>query len=296
MINKEEQRMLDISFEQIKQSDVVDSIDKDIVLMTVEGMKEQAIPVKNESIILVYCTAGEAMLDVNARSFRICSGDVLFVFANSVLSNYHGSPDFKGKCMFLAMHPLKESFRHERSFVERIFCLGKNPVIRLSLEQREVLENYYRMLSVRLDSPSIAYHREVVRALIQAMLYELLSYMDGAAELSGTEILRQGDILFKRFVELVSKSKVKSRFVYDYADKLHVSTKYLSAVCKNICGKTATAIINEFVVEDIRRMLKYSDKSIKEISQELDFPNISFFGKYVKAHLGVSPKAYREMR
>jgi AraC-like DNA-binding protein len=46
-------------------------------------------------------------------------------------------------------------------------------------------------------------------------------------------------------------------------------------------------------MKDIIRMLKYSDKSIKEIALELDFPNISFFGKYVKAHLGVSPKAYR---
>lgn len=285
-----------MSFEQIKQSDIVDSIDKDIVLMTVEEMSEQPLPVKNDCVILAYCTAGEAAVDVNTRSLRIGSGDVLFVFANSVLSNYYGSPDFRGKCMLLSMHSLKESFRHERVFFERIFCLGKNPIIHLPLEQRAVLDNYYGMFSARLSSPSITYHKEVVRALIQAMLYELLSYVDDATEVSGTEILRQGDILFKRFVELISKSKVKSRFVYDYADKLHVSTKYLSAVCKNVCGKTATAIINEFVVEDIRRMLKYSDKSIKEISQELDFPNISFFGKYVKAHLGVSPKAYRKMR
>lgn len=289
--------MIEVSFEQIKQSDVMDSIDKDVVLMSVEGIASPMTPIKLDSIILIYCMAGEAMIEVNTRTFRIGPGDVLFVFSESVLSNYHGSPDFKGKCIFLSTQSLKESFRHERSFVEHIFCLGKNPIIRLPLEQRAVLENYYRALSTRLDSPSITYHKEVVRSLVQAMLYELLSYMDDtASELSGTEILRQGDILFKRFVELISKSKVKSRFVYDYADKLHVSTKYLSAVCKSVCGKTATAIINEFVVEDIRRMLKYSDKSIKEISQELDFPNISFFGKYVKAHLGVSPKAYRKMR
>ena len=65
-------------------------------------------------------------------------------------------------------------------------------------------------------------------------------------------------------------------------------------MCKNVSGKTATEIINAFVVEDIRQRLEYSEKSIKEIAQELDFPSISFFGKYVKAHLGVSPKEYRK--
>ena len=41
-------------------------------------------------------------------------------------------------------------------------------------------------------------------------------------------------------------------------------------------------------------MLERSDKSIKEIANELNFPNISFFGKYVKKHTGMSPKQYRE--
>jgi len=48
------------------------------------------------------------------------------------------------------------------------------------------------------------------------------------------------------------------------------------------------------VVKDISYMLRYTRKSVKEISCDLDFPNISFFGKYVKKHLGVSPKNYRE--
>ena len=40
-------------------------------------------------------------------------------------------------------------------------------------------------------------------------------------------------------------------------------------------------------------MLKRPDKSIKEICNELEFPNLSFFGRYVKKHLGMSPKQWR---
>ena len=79
-----------------------------------------------------------------------------------------------------------------------------------------------------------------------------------------------------------------------YADKLHVTPKYLSAVCKDISGETASDIINQYVIKDVLYLLKKSEKSIKEIVNELDFPNLSFFGKYVKRYTGSSPKQYRK--
>ena len=79
-----------------------------------------------------------------------------------------------------------------------------------------------------------------------------------------------------------------------YADHLHVTPKYLSSICKPICGHTASTIIDQYVLKDIEFLMKYSQKSVKEIANELDFPNISFFGKYVKKHLGTAPRQLRE--
>jgi YesN/AraC family two-component response regulator len=182
---------------------------------------------------------------------------------------------------------------YQRSIWDKAFYLGTNPMIHLSDTQITQFEEYYRLLSEKLKNPSSSYHSEIMQSILQAMMYEILSYLDSVVVSDNDRFVRQGEILFRRFVGLLAESKVKSRFVYYYADKLNVSTKYLSAVCKQVSGKTAGDIIDEFVMKDIIRMLKYSDKSIKEIALELDFPNISFFGKYVKAHLGVSPKAYR---
>ena len=106
-------------------------------------------------------------------------------------------------------------------------------------------------------------------------------------------LVRQGDILFKRFIELLSASQIKARSVSFYAEKLFVTSKYLSTVCKQICGKTALELINQLVMEDITKLLKFSEKSIKKITDYLDFPNISFFGKYIKAHTEFSPTEYR---
>ena len=111
-----------------------------------------------------------------------------------------------------------------------------------------------------------------MRSLLQAALYELLVDLDKLISSDEDNLMRQGDILFKNFV----------------------TPKYLSYACKVASQKTALKWIHDYTTENIRYMLKHSEKSIKEISDELNFPNISFFGKYVRAHFGMSPREVRK--
>ena len=108
--------------------------------------------------------------------------------------------------------------------------------------------------------------------------------------------MSRGSLLFKQFMEMLSSIEVKPRNVEFYSRKLYVTSKYLSNVCKVNSGKTAYDWIIEYVVEDVYRLLSHSEMSVKEISNYLDFPNISFFGKFVKAHLGCSPTEFRKRR
>ena len=84
------------------------------------------------------------------------------------------------------------------------------------------------------------------------------------------------------------------RTVSYYANKLCYTTKYLSKVVKEVSGKTAMEFINQNAIRYIRHQLLYSDKSIKEIADQFEFYNLSFFGKYIKKHLGVSPSQFRK--
>ena len=44
----------------------------------------------------------------------------------------------------------------------------------------------------------------------------------------------------------------------------------------------------------MRVLLKNTTKSIKEITEYMNFPNQSFLGKYFKEHVGMSPSEYRK--
>ena len=102
------------------------------------------------------------------------------------------------------------------------------------------------------------------------------------------------EYLFKDFIELITSLHPKPRRVEYYAGKLCITPKYLSSACKDCGGMTATGFIDLYVLKDIKYLLTHTSMSIKEICNELDFPNLSFFGRYVKRHFGMSPKAYRD--
>ena len=110
------------------------------------------------------------------------------------------------------------------------------------------------------------------------------------------ESIKQSDYILCKFFEMLSKDNGIHRSVGYYADALCYSPKHFSKVIKQACGRTPLDLINENAIEHIKYRLKHSDKSIKEIAEEFNFPNQSFFGKYVKSYLGMSPARYRNTK
>ena len=101
------------------------------------------------------------------------------------------------------------------------------------------------------------------------------------------------DALYARFMDLLFVHHRWERSVAFYASKMCITSKYLTAVVKAVSGKTPTKWIQEETIKEIERMLCHTRMPIKEIVYRLNFPNASFFGKYFKQYVGVSPKEYR---
>ena len=70
--------------------------------------------------------------------------------------------------------------------------------------------------------------------------------------------------------------------------------KYLSAVVKRVSDKSVVDWINETVVLEAQAQLKTTRMTVQEISDYLNFPNPSFFGRFFKKHTGMTPKAFRD--
>ena len=183
--------------------------------------------------------------------------------------------------------------RHRNDLWARFFHLKENPTINISEENKPLFYLYEQLLNLRLKHFLRPYHKEIITILIRASLYELLANLpfETATEV---EFKRRNEI-FRRFIELLLSTESNPRCLNYYADKLCISPKYLSCVCKQVTGRNAKYWIDEYTIEHIKNLLIYTNKSIKEISEYLGFPNTSFFSKYVKKNLGYTPKEFRKI-
>ena len=101
-------------------------------------------------------------------------------------------------------------------------------------------------------------------------------------------------MLMQQFIREVQIYYKQERKVLFYAKRLHLSSGYLSTIVKKVSGKTATEWIDNYVILEAKAMLKSRKMNIQQVSNELNFPSQSFFGKYFKRHTGMSPKEYKE--
>ena len=105
--------------------------------------------------------------------------------------------------------------------------------------------------------------------------------------------MTRADEIFTNFIRLVELHYKHERRVGWYAEMLTITPKYLSETVKGVSGRTPNEWIDSYVTLEVRVLLKTSSKSIKEIADELHFPNQSFLGKFFREHVGMTPTAYR---
>ena len=142
-----------------------------------------------------------------------------------------------------------------------------------------------------------AFMNETQSLLFQAFVFEFLRIITRGRAISIVEAenstVRQGDLILRRFLDLLAQSDGKLRSVSEASERLNLTPKYFSKVIKQTSGRTPLDWIHEYTMKSIVHRLRYSNLTIKEIANDLNFPSLSFFGKFVKEHLGTSPTEYR---
>ena len=80
-----------------------------------------------------------------------------------------------------------------------------------------------------------------------------------------------------------------------YAQRLKISPQKLNAICRKTLQQSASEILAEHIIDEAKRQLLYSENSVSEIAYNLNFSDSSYFIKYFKRYMGITPKAFREI-
>lgn len=286
---------LNINIDYLVEKGLVNYCDGDIVVFESADHPQIENTIRLEMVSIIYVLKGTMQCDLNGKTVKTTAGDLVVCPPNTFINNAMSSPDYAAKMMALSYKAMQMSLMISRDVWNIMTYVAKHPVIHLKEKSKTLIDKYYDLIHYKIENPHGYYHKEIMQSLFHCMFYEVAALIAPNLDAGRQNTsLRQGELLFHRFIELLSDTKSNDRSVKSYADKLCVTPKYLSTVCKAASGKTALEWIHEFLAEQITHKLKYSDMTIKEIADGLGFPNISFFGKFVKSRFGASPKEYRQ--
>jgi len=270
----------------------VESIGDDFIMFdNLKILPKFKYPFKVDVTTCMICRKGSTKGSTNMIPFTTQAPCFIIVLADQILQYEEISDDFEGLYIVMSKRFSDSLFANVQERLPLFMSAKNRPFIPLSDEGLEMMTTYYGMFQKIVSQTENPHRLEIVKHLTLAFFYHTGTQMHKQAE---EEKKSKKELLLESFLNEVQKYYKQERGVDFYADKLCLTPKYLSTVIRQTSGKTAGDWIDEYVVLEAKALLKSTKMTIQQISDELNFPSQSFFGKYFKRLEGVSPKVYRE--
>ena len=269
---------------------------------------------------ILICRKGKAMLNVNYKDWELYEGAVITLFPNDVvklkLDGDCKSPQTEnGDCK----SPETEngdckSPQTANNFQAEILKYNPSLLREASLQLEQTVYSSLREDRCRQDTPVVTniingmfgllkvyFDQTECTCISQLVLCQLKAFFIGFHEyLQRNPQYRPDEVksyrvreLFNRFMMLLEKDYKISRDVNYYAEKMNISSKYLTNIVNQVTGHTPKTIIDQYVILQLKMHLKRTTQSIKEMAWEFHFADVSFFCRYFKKHTGLTPQQIR---
>lgn len=248
---------------------------------------------KLKACVFALCVRGKANVSINLIDYTVSEGELITLFPGSII-------EFKG-----GNTPVQFCFV---GFSSEVICqinlmetcgtsypkILDQPILKLSEVGKRYLEDYFTIFSKVTNDESIDLHPDII-------LYQLKSILLGVSDIYEKQpyhpiACSRQEQIYRDLLQLITKYYTKERTAQFYADKLGLTPQHLSTTVKSVTGGTVLDLIAHVVILDAKAKLKSTNLSVQEISYALNFPTPSFFGKYFKRHVGISPLAYKQSK
>ena len=234
-------------------------------------------------------TNGRARVLINLIEYIFRPNYISLIAPGSIIQIIETSQDFDAHMMaiehnFLPVSGKEEFFAH---FLQR----KKNLLLPLTTTEQVQIENFITVMWDVLQEP--VFRKEVIQHLLAGLLYNIEYIAKNKGQSESSPLTHQNDI-FQRFISLVNTYSKTERNVSFYADKLCLTPRYLNTVIRQASQQTVMDWINQSIILEAKVLLKHSNRLVYQISDELNFPNPSFFSKFFKRMTGMTPKEYQK--
>lgn len=262
----------------------------------ISGTDENLSPVmhhlwKLEGGAIYFCRKGWAHATINLKDYEIVENTQVVLLPGTIIRINGCSSDFTASFFGFP----KEMFMEACMRFEPIFFrfIKEQPCYVLPQENTGAINGLIRATTAIYNDRENRFRNQIAKNHLQSFMLDIY---DKCYRYFGKHKIEGGtrqDEIFKSFVSLVHEHCASQREVSFYAEKLCISTKYLTGICKAVTGDSAKKIIDDFAILEIKVLLQSTELTVQEIADRLVFPDQSYLGRYFKRHEGMSPKEYQ---
>ena len=268
---------------------------EDFFCLRIEDVSERVLkpilPSREESHTIILVTEGSYKTKIGFREYTIKPDQIVVLQAGAIFSTEQISQNVKGfTCHF---HPdiLIGKFGNLTLLTDFDFLnVGNHPIIEVKKDSKPHIQNLFERLYIEFKSDERP-NSTIVHSYLYALLAEL-QVLFGKNNSFNQNASFQITFQFRKLAHKHVKENLK---VSDFAEMINISPNHLNKSVKKITSKSASEILDEIKLIEIKFLLFQSDLSISEISYEMGYLDISYFTRFFKKRTKISPTEFREM-
>ena len=246
-----------------------------------------------QGAVLLLVKHGKCTIELDLEKHPLTEHTCVMVLPNQIVRISQASSNLKFICAACSLSMVEDMMTKANEAISLSIRAKQQPVLKLNAtEYGSILQSFNFLIAKLKTSSQNPYNIQIVQNALLALTYECFGAIVKTDNIKPPSSKKEA--LFNSFINLVSKNHKKEHGVAFYAIQLFITPKYLTRITEEVSKKSAKRWIDEYIALEAKMMLRSSQKTIQEIADELNFPDMSFFGKFFKRMAGMSPKAYRE--
>lgn len=248
-------------------------------------------PHRHDSYLMVFFTNGSGIHEIDFDRFEIKKGS-LFVLQPGQMHHWSLSEDIEGFVIIFSQGLYNLYFGqkkiNEYNFYNSI--LNKPEVVFETDEFSKILP-YFDLLT-RENNQENKYQLDKMLNLLDCIHIEIARKYNETY----SHQTHSYNIKISAFEVLLEQHFKTQKLPSFYAEQLHITLKHLNRICNEILQKTATEVIMDRVILEIKRMLTDKQLAVNEVAYKVGYEDYSYFSRVFKKQTGMSPTEFRNLK
>jgi AraC family transcriptional activator of pobA len=252
--------------------------------------KNLKFPHKHTFYHLVYFTSGSGKHSIDFIEFPVKAGQVYFMVPEQV-HTWSMDSDTDGFIINFDEQFLSDLITNPRYPEQFSFFSGdaKDQVLIIPAKTRAQFEG---LLKTIVDESRK--EEQHAKDFIRTSLIQLFIVAGRCCATETRQSQRYNSVLLSNFKKLIDQYYKEKKLPKEYADLLFITPNHLNALTVEATGRSAGELIRDRIILEAKRLLVNADMSVSELAAELNFSDNSYFTKFFKKYVGVTPDSFRK--